>query len=178
MKNVLFLFLIALNFSCQKGKKNPDACNGDTRREVKLMTDEKSSEVNFVSDTTTIKALGELVVPEVKTDTERQNAEKQLYTVRCKVDKVKREHDGDFHIRLVDGEEYLIAECPNPNCSYAHTSPLLDRYREVYFFVENNHLEGKEVTVTGVAFIDIDHHYKRKQAKNNMELHPVIFISY
>jgi len=137
------LLIILLLFSCQKGKKNPDACNGNTRREIKLMTDEKSSEVNLVSDTTTIKKLGDLAVPEVKTDTERQPVEMQLYTVRCKVDKVKREHDGDFHIRLVDGEDYLIAECPNPNCSYAQMSPLLDRYREVYFFIENNYLEGK-----------------------------------
>lgn len=142
------------------------------------MTDEKSAEVNLVPETTTIKTLGELTVPEVKTDTERQEVEKQLYTVRCKVDKVKREHDGDYHIRLVDGEDYLIAECPNPNCSYAQASPLLDRYRDVYFFIENNYLEGKEVTITGVAFVDIDHHYKRKQAKNNMELHPVVFISF
>lgn len=142
------------------------------------MTDDRSKEVSLVSDTTTVKALGDLPVTEVKSDTERQPVEKQTYTVRAKVDKVKREHDGDYHIRLTDGENYLIAECANPRCGYALPSPLHDAFQSVYFFVENNQLEGKEIWLTGVAFIDIDHHYKRKQAKNNMELHPVISVSF
>lgn len=172
-------FILVLGMiSCNKGKHNPEACNGDTRRELKVMIDSKAGEVNFVSDTTTITELGKLPVPEVKSETPRQAVEMQLYTVTAKVDKVKKERDGDYHIRLIEGENYLIAESANPGCSYAQRSAYLMFYREVRDFIEKNELEGKIVTITGVAFVDIDHHYKRKQAPNNMELHPIIAISF
>jgi hypothetical protein len=39
-------------------------------------------------------------------------------------------------------------------------------------------LAGKTVTITGVGFIDIDHRYPRNAAKNEMELHPILDISF
>ena len=39
-------------------------------------------------------------------------------------------------------------------------------------------LEGKTVTITGIGFIDIDHKYPRNAAENEMELHPILTISY
>lgn len=164
--------------ACKKGKWNKNACNGDTRREVKIMIDEKASLVNMTPISTTIIELGKLTVPEVKSETGRQSVELQVYTVRAKVDKVDKKWDGDYHIRLVDEENYLIAECPNPGCEYASESSLNSKYKEVLEFIKNNDLEGKYVTLTGVAFIDIDHHYKRKQAPNNLELHPIVSISF
>lgn len=177
---VLFCLLsVAVPLACRKkGKKNPEACNGDTRREVKIMTDAAASLVDTSAVFTTIQELGALDVPEVKSETARQEAEKKTYTVKCLVDKVKKERDGDYHIRLKSGDTYLIAESANPGCDYAASSAYLSLYKKVRDFIEANDLEGREVYITGVAFIDIDHHYKRKQAANNLELHPILDIHF
>jgi hypothetical protein len=179
VKNIFWVLLaITALASCRKGKHNEEACNGDTRREVKLMTDPRATEVDTVPVFTTIEALGALDVPEVKSETERQDVEKQVYSVRCKVEEVDRKRDGDYHLLLKSGDKYLIAEVPNPECDYAATSSFLGLYQDVYTFIEENDLEGKEVTLAGVSFVDIDHHYSRKQADNNLELHPVLHISF
>lgn len=177
-KLLLFLFAAFALFSCKKGKNNNEACNGDTRREVKLMYDALAMSVDTVPVLTTIEDLGALDVPEVKSSTERQDVEKQVYTVRCMVEEVDRKRDGDYHVLLKSGDKYLIAEIPNPECDYAMGSPYLALFRAAYDFVESNDVEGQEVEVTGVAFVDIDHHYSRKQADNNLELHPVLRIRY
>lgn len=171
-----------LFLSCKKkGKNNPEACNGDTRREVKLCTDENSALIDTNSIHTTLKFLGDISVPdETKSETARYPLEQKTYTVTAKVDKLKKVFDGDYHIRLIDGEEnYLITESSNPNCDYAATSKFLTQIKQVREFVEANEktLEGKTVTITGVAFVDINHG-KRKQAKNNIELHPILKISF
>ncbi|CAN5436402.1 hypothetical protein BH09BAC5_BH09BAC5_05960 [soil metagenome] len=179
MKIFSFILLFSLFiFSCHKGKNNPEACNGDTRREVKLLTDVLAPTVDTIPVLTTIAALGEMDVPEVKSETGRQTLELKTYTVTAEVDKVKNERDGDIHIRLKEGENYLITECPNPDCDYATGSAYVEIYRRIREFINSNDIEGKTVTITGVAFVDIDHHYKRKQAKNNIELHPILSISF
>lgn len=166
---------VSLIFSCgKKGDNNPESCNGDTRREVKLMIDSRYLRVDTVPEFTTIEELGALEVPDdVKSETGRLDLELKSYTVRAYVEEVDRKHDGDYHILLKSGEEYLICEVPNPDCDYAASASLREKYKEVVSFIENNELEGEYVYVTGVAFVDIDHHYARKQAKNNLELHPV-----
>jgi hypothetical protein len=173
---LLFISLV----SCQKHRSDADsdACNGDTRREVKLMTDALAASVDTVPVSISLKDFGDLSVPEVSTETGRQEIEKKVYSVTATVDKVKIEQDGDYHIRLKDGDAYLITECPNPNCSYAEGSPYAETYRHIRELIRSNELEGKVVTVTGVAFIDIDHHYKRKEAKNRMELHPILEVEF
>jgi len=175
MKFTIIICLTLVLFSCKKTGEN--ACNGNTRREVKLMTDDLASEVDTVAIETTIKALGELSVPEVKSETERQAVEKQVYTVTGTVDKLKRYRDGDYHIRLEDEEgNFLITEVPNPDCKHAVDSKYVEIYRELVSYVEANVSEGMIITVTGVSFVDIDHVYKRKQAENNLELHPILKI--
>ena len=94
------------------------------------------------------------------------------------VDKQSKKWDGDYHLRLKSGSDYMIVEAANPGCDYAASSPYLSTFEKVYQFIEDNDLEGKEVYVTGVAFADIDHGYKRKQAKNNLELHPILDIHF
>lgn len=164
--------------SCKKGKNNSEACNGDTRRDVKLMNDVLAANVDTASVFTTIEDLGALDVPEVKSETERQAVEMKVYTVRCTVEEVDRKRDGDYHILLKSGDKYLIAEVPNPECDYASVSPFVNQFTAALDFVESNDLEGREVEITGVAFVDIDHHYSRKQADNNIELHPVLRIRF
>lgn len=174
---ILFVAVVGV-IACRKGKHNDEACNGDTRRELKVLIDDKVNEIDFISDTITITELGKMEVPEVKSETLRQNVEMKLYTVRAKVDKISKERDGDYHIRLIENDNYLITESVNPGCSYAQKSSYLMRYEEVRHFIKNNNIEGKTVTITGVSFVDIDHYYKRKQAPNNIELHPIIAISF
>lgn len=170
--------IVVFFLSCKKGKHNSEACNGDTRRDVKLMQDVLAPTVDTVPVFTTIDDLGALSVPEVNSSTGRQDVELQVYTVRCVVDEVDRKRDGDYHLLLKSGEKYLIAEVPNPDCDYAAGSAYVNNFRTVYDFVESNDLEGREVEITGVAFVDIDHHYSRKQADNNLELHPILRIRF
>ena len=174
----LIIISAVVFLSCKKGKNDSDACNGDSRRDVKLMEDALAADVDTVPVFITIEDLGALTVPEVHGSTERQNIEKQVYTVRAVVDKVERERDGDYHIRLVSGDKYLITEIPNPDCEFASVSPYVEKFRTALEFVEANDLEGEEVEVTGVGFVDIEHYYARKQADNNIELHPILSIHF
>lgn len=179
ISGILGVLLILSSVSCKKGSHDEDACNGNTRRPVKLMSDDLASSVDtsLVVDIT-IEDLGDLDVPEVDRSTERLDLEKQVYRVRGTVEEVDRKRDGDYHILLKSGDKYLITEVPNPDCEYASESAYNSMFRIVYDFVETNSLEGKEVVITGVAFVDIDHHYSRKQADNNLELHPILKISF
>lgn len=183
MKQYLYLILICTTFiSCEpKGKNNEKACNGNTRRDIKILVDDASNEIDTTVIVSTIDSLGNIAIGEVDRDTPRLEVEKKVFQVTGKVDKVKRYRDGDYHIKLVDeNENYLITEVPNPNCEFAQTSNYLSQYMSVIEFIKANEddLEGKTLTITGVAFIDIDHYYKRDQAKNNMELHPILDITF
>lgn len=178
-RTILILAVFGLTvFSCKKGKNNSEACNGDARRDVKLMQDAVASSIDTAAIFTTIEELGALDVPDVKGETERQDVEMHVYTVRGVVEEVDRKRDGDYHILLKSGDKYLITEIPNPDCDYAAGSAYVSQFRTTLDFVESNDLEGKEVEITGVAFVDIDHHYKRKQADNNIELHPILRIRF
>ncbi len=169
-----------LFFACKrKGKRNAEACNGKIRREVKLLTDPAAVLVDTAATFTTISQLGSISVPgEVKRETARMELEKKTYTVKCLVDKVDRERDGDYHLRLKLEDDYLIAEAANPECDYASGSAYISNFKAVYDFVKANELEGKEIFITGVAFVDVDHGYRRKQARNNLELHPILKIHF
>ncbi|MBC7864506.1 MAG: hypothetical protein IAF38_16140 [Bacteroidia bacterium] len=179
---IVAFLLIAILFNCKKkGKNNIEACNGDTRRDVKVCIDALTSQLDTHAVFTTITSLGELSVPDVNSETGRLDLEKKIYTVKCKIDKASKERDGDIHIRLVEGDNYLIAESANPECDYATGSIYVAAYKKVRDFLtikDLDVLEGKEIYITGVAFVDIDHGYKRKQAKNNIELHPILDIHF
>lgn len=177
MRQLISLVLVFIFISCGD-KEHDDSCNGNTRREVKLMIDAAAANVDTNAVVISLEDLGNLSVPEVKKETERQEVETKLYTVTATVDEVDRKHDGDYHIRLKEGDHYLICEIPNPGCEYAISSGKINDFIRTRNFVEGSDLEGKTVTITGVAFVDIDHHYKRKQAKNNIELHPVLDIHF
>ena len=80
-------------------------------------------------------------------------------------------------MKLTDGDDLFInCENPNPGCEFAQDSPFLDQYTSVREWIEANkdQLEGKTVTITGVAFID--HKYPRNAALNELELHPILDI--
>jgi hypothetical protein len=82
IQSIAVFALCMLGFSCSdKGDNNPEACNGDTRRKVKLMIDDRSILVDTIPEFTTIEALGALSVPDdVKSETARLDLELKTYT--------------------------------------------------------------------------------------------------
>lgn len=176
------LIPIFITLGCHKGKNNPDACNGSsTRRDIKLCVDNKASLIDTTVIPISIDSIGSLSVVEAKKHTERQPVEMHVYQVTGIVDKVKKYRDGDYHIMLKDqNDHYIICEVPNYGCDYASSSPFIINFKETAAFVKNDfdNLLGKQLTITGVGFIDINHHYHRKQASNNIEIHPILKISY
>ncbi|MEO9532527.1 MAG: hypothetical protein ABJG68_07650 [Crocinitomicaceae bacterium] len=183
VKLILFLFLLStFTFSCKKGKNNPESCNGSsTRRDIKLVIDEAADDVDTIPIFATIDSLGSVDLPKAKSDLERQEIEKHVFTVTGTVEKVKKYRDGDYHIKLVDEDEnFMNCESPNFGCSYAPDSRFFEQFKTVREWIEEHEEElvGKELTITGVGFIDIDHKYPRNAAPNEIELHPILDIGF
>lgn len=172
--------VLSLTVSCNKGKKNPNACNGSsTRREVKLATDDLASTIDTIPEVISVKAIGELSVIEAKKDTKRQPAERKIYAITATIDKISKHWDGDLKIKLTDGEKYINCEFPNPWCEYASSSLFYDEIVTTRLWLEaqeEDDLIGKTVTITGIGFIDLDHKFPRKNSDNEMELHPVLDV--
>lgn len=64
--------------------------------------------------------------------------------------------------------------------TYIESFAFFNRMERTRNWIEPRYgeLAGKTVTITGVGFIDIDHRYPRNAAKNEMELHPILDISF
>lgn len=176
------LMLISINFSCNKGKNNPESCNGSsTRRDIKLVIDDAAMDVDTIPIIATIDSLGSLDLPKAKKDLERQEIEKHVFTVTGTVKKLTKYRDGDYHIKLEDeNENFINCESPNFGCSYAPDSRFFEEFKVVRAFVEEHKddMVGKTVTISGVAFIDLDHKYPRNAAPNEIELHPILDIHF
>lgn len=179
---IINLFCFVIFFSCGKGKNDPESCNGEnTRRDIKLLVDEEASEIDTIPIITTVDSIGSIDLIKANSDTPRQDIEKRIFTITAEVDKVKKHRDGDWKVKLVDdNEKYLNCEVPNTGCSYVQESMYLEEFQLVRDWIEANEgeIEGEVVTITGVAFIDIDHHYPRNNSENEIELHPIIAISF
>lgn len=179
---LLYVFLFLLLLSCKKGKNNPDACNGSsTRRDIKICVDASANEIDTSAIITTVEAIGNMSVPEADKDIERQDIEKKVFTITAKVHKVKKYRDGDWKVKLTDGnDKYINCESPNMGCTYISGSRFYEEMDQVRNWIEANKddLEGKTITITGVAFIDIDHKYPRNAAENELEIHPILDIHF
>jgi len=181
--HILVVLLLSVGFiSCKKGKNNESSCNGSsTRRDVKLVIDQAALEIDTIPIIATIDSLGSLDLPEAKSDMERQEIEKHIFTVTGLVEKVSKHRDGDFKIKLMDEDEnFLNCESPNIGCEYIGPSLFIDKFKTAREFIEahKDDLEGETLTITGVAFIDLDHKYPRNAAPNEIELHPILDISF
>lgn len=166
--------------SCKKNKS--DSCNGESvRRDIKIVIDDDATDIDLVPIISTVTEIGELSVGEVDKNSDRQDVEKKVFTVTATVHKFSRHRDGDWKVKLTEGDEkYLNCESPNPGCEYATESVFIDEYVTVREWLEENKddLVGKTVTITGVGFIDVDHKYPRNAADNEMELHPILDIHF
>lgn len=183
MKHLIVFFgVLVLLSSCWKGKNNPESCNGSsTRREVKITTDSSASDIDTIPIFTTIDSLGSVEVSEVKGDTKRMEIEKKIFTLVGTVKDLDKKMDGDYHILLEDeNEKQIICEAPNVGCEYVKESLFLEEFIKSRTFISKNEddLEGRVVRITGVAFVDISHGPRKNQAENNIELHPILDITF
>lgn len=177
---IVLIWGILLMHSCKKN--DPDSCNGkNTRREVKLGIDAAASDIDLNPISISVEEIGNLSVGEVDSDSERQSSEKKVYTITAKVHKISKHRDGDWKIKLTDGDDRFVnCESSNPGCEFIGTSVFLSNITTVRQWIEDNKesLVGETVTITGVAFIDIDHRYPRNAADNEIELHPILDIHF
>ena len=183
MKRLLYISLcFLLLISCSKGKNNPKSCNGEsTRRDIKLAVDSQANQIDTIPVVVNIDSIGSVQLITAHGDTPRQDIEKKMFKVTAKVEKVSKHKDGDYKVKLVsENENYLNCEFPNLGCSYAKNSRFYNQMNIAREFMDANHkdLEDKTVTITGVGFIDLDHKYPRNTSKNEIELHPVIKIEF
>lgn len=185
MKYYILVISICTTFiflGCKKGKNNPESCNGkNTRREIKIAIDKAASQIDLIPIITNVASIGNLDVPEADKNSSRQAIEKKTFTITAKVHKLSKHMDGDWKVKLTDGnDKYVNCESPNMGCEYIKNSTLYNEMEVVRNWIEENKddLEGKTVTITGVAFIDIDHKYPRNAADNEIEIHPILDIHF
>lgn len=175
------LLLVSM-LACKKGKNNENSCNGSsTRREVKILIDEGAYQIDTVPLITNVDSIGGFDVPEIDKDSPRQDIEKRVFTIRALVHKVSKHKDGDWKIKLTDGnDKYVNCESPNMGCEYISASIYHQKLSQARKWIDANNesLVGDTVTITGVGFIDIDHKYPRNAADNEMELHPILDIHF
>lgn len=180
----LLIILIACGLfsACNKGKNNPDSCNGEsTRRDVKIAIDDLAMEIDTLPIVTTVDSIGSIDVPEADGKTERQDIEKKVFTITATVHKLSKHLDGDWKVKLTDGnDKFINCESPNMGCEHVEGSIFYSEMENVRSWIEDNKndLVGQTVTVTGVAFIDIDHKYPRNAAENELEIHPILDIHF
>ncbi len=181
-RGLMLILLLLIQNSCKKGKNNPESCNGkNTRREVKLASDEAANQIDMQAITTTVDSIGSIDVGKVDSDSKRQEIEKKVFTITATVHKLSKHRDGDWKVKLTDGnDKFVNCEAPNTGCEYVGTSRFKTELSDVRAWIEQNKddLKGKTVTITGVAFIDIDHKFPRNAAENEIELHPILNIQY
>lgn len=167
--------------SCGKNKTD-DSCNGEsTRRNIKIAIDDDAFSIDTIPIITTVDSIGAISVVEADKETIRQDIEKKVFSITATVHKVSDHRDGDLKVKLTNGnDKYINCESPNPDCEYINNSRFFKQIQTTHKWIEDHYdeLEGKTVTITGVAFIDIDHKYPRNAAENELELHPIIDIHY
>ena len=175
----LVLVLFSVN-GCKKNK--PGSCNGkNTRRSIKIGVDDKAGTIDLNPIVISVAELGNLTVVEADSDTKRQDVEKKVYKITAKVHKLSKHRDGDWKVKLTNGnDKFVNCESPNPGCKHIGSSIFITQFKEVREWIEKNKddLKGKTVTITGVGFIDVDHKYPRNAADNELEIHPILSISY
>lgn len=183
MYRIYIIFILSiLIISCNKGKNNPESCNGEsTRRDVKIVIDDLASEIDTVPIDIDVVSLGQLSVPEADKESIRQTVEKRVYRITATVHKLSKHRDGDWKVKLTDGnDKFVNCESPNMGCEHITSSLFHSEMTDVRSWIESHKDEivGKTVTITGVAFIDIDHKYPRNAAENELEIHPILDIHY
>jgi hypothetical protein len=158
-----------------------DKCGGVERWDQKVVIDDEADNINTTPVITTIKEMNAISTAdlEIKKNTERQEIEKQVYTIKdCFITHAIRESDNDIHLVIEDGEKHtMIAEIPDTKCKDARKSEFIEDFRKARktFLKFQNVYNHRKFDITGVLFVDKEHSKPPTgNAKNNIELHPVI----
>src|SRR5262249_40221285 len=166
------------------GQVAPGQCGHD-RWPVKTLTDKDSKRVNFKPADSTVAKLAGIPIHEIPYPEDRriEPEELQVYRVPARLLEVRRERDSDLHLILADLDDAnvrMIAEIPAPEC--AAGSGHEDAYRRARLVVLPLR-PNAVIELVGVAFFDFLHdkrfdflHDKRGEAKNGIELHPVLGV--
>ncbi len=181
ISGIVFSLFFAGASATLEDRDSDTKCGGEERWEQKVVVDDSAGEINTTPKHTTIQALNETSTAGIKIThkTERQEIEKQVYTVRnCFISKAIIESDNDIHLAIEDGAgHHMVAEIPDPKCAEAKKSDFYKEYKKVRttFLKYQNVYDHYRFDITGVLFIDKKHPKPPiGNADNNIELHPVI----
>ena len=168
------------------------SCVGEERWQVKTLADTEASKVDHTLIDKTVAEMTALPRP-AKVDAalpRTSPTELTSYRIKGTLTLYKEEADQDYHLvlhDLNDDDITMIVEIPDPQC-VSTQSPVLQQITKAReAFAEQFKNVGKDmhstkipVTVTGVGFFDIDHGGvgQTGHAPNNIEIHPVLNITF
>jgi hypothetical protein len=174
----LFIALVLLVGSASAfAEAMPRQCGYD-RWPVKILADKDGVRVDFKPIDTTVSKLVAIPIHEVAYSYDRRLGPEEfhVYRLRAKLISVKREQDSDLHMIVADMDNpkvRMIVEIPAPECAEGtgHESD----YRKARTNLSRIPT-GSTVEIVGVGFFDFLHS-SSGQAKNGIELHPVLKIT-
>jgi hypothetical protein len=172
----LLVVVLLLGATSASADVFPTQCGYD-RWQVKILADKDHNKVNFTTIETSVAALVSIPIHEVPYPYDRRIGPEEfnVYRVRARLINVRNEQDGDSHLVLVDMEDQksqMIAEIPAPECAEG-TGHEVD-YRKARVDLSRIPV-GSIVDIVGVGFFDFLHS-SIGQARNGIELHPVLSI--
>lgn len=169
---------------------------GTERWHVKTLSDPDASQVVLQPKAMTVSGLVRIAAPAQVAEDQRDPAERQAVTVDAQLVGYKEElsngkGDHDYHIVIQDpkSSETMIVEIPDPQCDGVCNSVAGDEIksaRDAFSTTFWSELPGPSfvkfknpvrVTVTGVPLFDF-HHGQTGVAKNCIEIHPVLSITF
>jgi hypothetical protein len=192
---LLVLFITFFPGSLLKGytQEETKECDGFFRWDVKTLTDNNG--IDLLSRSPLDSTISQLVSvrPPVRTfvlskkdgQLPRFSTEKYIVRVIAYIEKIKIQGDRDYHVvlRSPDSKSSMIAEIPDPDCSYLSGFPVLkDKFRSVRNQGDSVLAQLKKskkpvlVEITGVPFWDAPHFWVRGSSKTGREIHPVLNI--
>ena len=157
---------------------------GAERWPVKTLADPGAAHVRKTAVPSTVDALARLDLAVGIGGARGLGAELERVKVNAKLDGIKVESDGDFHLVIKDPTTAMrmIVEFPDKRCTHGAAPKLRAKMENARNAVLKAcafsptmgfHPLAGEVTVTGVPFFDFLHR-QTGHAPNGIELHPVL----
>lgn len=162
-----------------EGHDNDKRCGGEELWNLKVLTDNASSEIKDNHRVTSIKKIAEIITDTAKRRKGgRLSFEKEIVTIKnVFITKVILENDNDYHLVLKDSEGCtMIGEIVDPNCDDAQQAKdYIDDYENVRDMMDNlgNTYLNYKYEIKGVLFKDRAHG-QTGRAANNLEIHPIL----
>jgi hypothetical protein len=157
---------------------------GVERWPVKTLSDPDAPNVSTRAVSRTVDTLAHLPVNVGIRGTRGIGTERLRVKVNAKLDGIKVESDGDFHLVIKDRATgmKMIVEFPNEGCTRGASAKLRAKMQAARLAVaaacgfapsSGFHRLSGNVTVTGIPFFDFLHR-QIGHAPNGIELHPVL----